>query len=76
LLPRWCSRAWSGSAFGFGVWLVGLAATGGGGWLDRLVSALGGLAAVMLVPVANLFAPVPGAAAFRHVVHRAGLRAR
>lgn len=30
---------------GFGVWLVGLAATGGGGWLDRIVSALGGIAA-------------------------------
>lgn len=30
---------------GFGVWLVGLAATGEGDWLDRIVSALGGLAA-------------------------------
>jgi CysZ protein len=42
---------------GFGVWLVGLAATGGG-WLDRIVSALGGIAsfgvAVLLFGPASL----------------------
>ncbi|WP_337876579.1 EI24 domain-containing protein [Elioraea sp.] len=40
---------------GFGVWLVGLAATGEGGWLDRLVSALGGVAAVLVAGL--LFGP-------------------
>jgi hypothetical protein len=33
-------------------------------------------AALMLVPVANLFAPVLGAAAFTHVLHDLGLGAR
>ncbi len=40
---------------GFGVWLVGLAATGGGGWIDRVVSALGGIAAVIVAGL--LFGP-------------------
>jgi uncharacterized protein involved in cysteine biosynthesis len=40
---------------GFGLWLVGLAATGAGGWLDRVVSALGGVAAVIVAVL--LFGP-------------------
>lgn len=40
---------------GFGVWLVGLAATGEGGWLDRLVSALGGVASAIVAVL--LFGP-------------------
>jgi uncharacterized protein involved in cysteine biosynthesis len=40
---------------GFGLWLVGLAATGAGGWLDRILSALGGVAAVIVALL--LFGP-------------------